>query len=171
MNIDRKKIIAKEVIYLFTLVLCIVITWGVVELRNKYLHNKQDEIAHNITTNNSKLDSLNQHALPEVHRKQLVFNLTKMFEQGATDEEGRKYMKDFRAKFEDKTILEQIKLLSKSQIQLEKDKQAIQTSFIDNNLSDGFTRICAIILLSILYPVRLTYILIRWSFRTLRKNK
>ena len=100
--------------------------------------------------------------------KQLVVNLTEMFEQGASDEDGRRYTKDFRDKFEEKAVLTETSKLKEYKIYLEKQRQEINSSFINNTISDGFTKWCAIILLIILYPLRFIYLIVRWAFRTLK---
>jgi len=168
MDIHKKKIIAKEIIYLFTLVLCVVITWTIVEMRNSHLRNKQEQIGNEITTCQTRLDSLKEKTLPAERMKQLVENLTKMFEQGASDEDGRRYTKDFRDKFEEKAVLDEMSMLKENKINLEKERQEVNSSFINNTTTDGFTKWCAIILLTILYPMRFIYLVVRWSFRTLK---
>lgn len=168
MNIHKKKIIAKEIIYLCTLVLCVAIIWTIVEMWNSHLHKKQEQIGNEITFNQTRLDSLEEKTLPAERMKQLVDNLTTMFEQGASDEDGRRYTKDFRDKFEEKAVLDEISKLKEYKINLEQRRQEVNSSFIDNTTTDGFTKWCTIILLTILYPLRFIYLIVRWAFRTLK---
>lgn len=170
MEIQKKKIIAKEIIYFVTLVVCVIITWTIVEMRNTQLHKKQEQIGNEIIICQIQLDSLKEKTLPPERMKQLVDNLTKMFEQGASDEDGRSYTKDFRDKFEEKAVLDEMSMIKEDKINLEKQRQEVNASFINNTTSDGFTKWFAIILLTILYPMRFIYRIVRWSFRTLKQK-
>jgi len=171
MNISAKKNIAKEIIYFFSLLLCTAIIWTVVELRNNHLKNEQYKILKSIERNNSKIDSLNKlNELPPIRMKQLVENLTEMFENGATDKDGEKYSKDFSEKFKNKSITDKLIYLSDAGKKLKIDKQKNQQKFINNDLSNGFTIMSFWILISVLYPIRIIFYIIKWAIKTLKNG-
>lgn len=157
-------------IYLFTLALCIGIVWVIVEIRNSYLYSEQERIGNKISYYQAQLDSLEQKKLPAEKMKQLVDNLTTMFEKGASDEDGKKYLKDFRDKFEEKEVLGEIKKLNADKINLEKQRQEITSNYIDNTMDKGFTKWFAIIFSMLIYPLRFIYLTVRWAFRTLKQK-
>jgi hypothetical protein len=170
MNIQKKKIIAKEIIYLFTLFLCVGITFIISEIRNSYFNNKRDQIVNEMYKCENRLNILFEKNLPLELTKQLQDNLTTMNGNGASADDVRKYTKDFNDKFGEKAVLDQISKEEDYKNNLINQIKKIDSSYINNSINFGFTMNFAIILLIILYPLRFIYLIIRWSFRILKQK-
>lgn len=164
-----KKIIAKEIIYFFSIVILTLAIYSFVEARNYYLTSKSKELNLVQISNEKKIDSLNKLILPKDRKGQLIFNLTKLFEQGASDKDGMKYSKDFKVMFGDKKIFKQIDHISKQQVRIKNELTEIRNSYVPNDMN-GFTFKCAFLFLILIYPIRFSFISIRWSIRTIKKN-
>lgn len=170
MNIQKKKILAKEIVYLFSLILCVLIFWTIVEMRNSHIHKRQEVFKSEFANSQSRLDSLKEKTMSPERMKQMEDNLIAMFERGASDDDGRRYMKEFEDKYEDKDVIDTISNLKQNLSVIEQKQQENSSRLLNNNHSDGVTKWFGFILLTILYPIRFIYLLLRWSIRILRQK-
>lgn len=58
MNTKTKKIIAKEIIYFFSIVSFLLLVWAGIEIRNSFLRNKMDNFSNEISDLNIQIDSI-----------------------------------------------------------------------------------------------------------------
>lgn len=164
-----KKYIAKEIIYFFSIIILTLIIYSIVEIKNHYLESKSKELNLAQITNDKKIISLNKEILPKDRKKQLIANLTELFEKGASDEDGMKYSRDFKIMFGDKKVFKQIDDISKEKIKIKNEREELRNSFVPNNRK-GFTNKAFLLFLILVYPVRFSSVLVLWSIRTLKKN-
>jgi hypothetical protein len=163
-----KKIIAKEIIYFFSIVILTFIIYSIVEVKNYYSENKSKKLYLAQISNAKKIDSLNGIILQKYRERQLIFNLTEFFEQGGSDEDGIKYSRDFKKMFGDKKKFKQIDDISKEQAQIKSESTEIQNNYVSNDIN-GFTSKSVLLFLVLLYPIRFSVILICWSIRTIKQ--
>jgi len=173
MNIGTKKILAKEIIYFFSVITLIVIFWSIIEIRNSYTEKKIETISDKILTLQLQINRNDQKRdfLLEPDKKKILFNgLTELHNNGSSVEEMENYIADFESKFS----IEKIKLVKKTQ--LIKNKKNILTTeltasknnYLDQNEKKSNILILSLILFSILYPIRLIYKILKWSFLTIQ---
>jgi hypothetical protein len=168
-KMNWKKILAKEIIYFFSIAIVALIVFSIVEIRNHYLEIRSNEIKITQSINERKIDSLNKLILSKERKKQLIAALTKMINQGASDEDKKQYNIDYILRFGDKKKLEEINHVAKEQSKIKVEYLKAQNDFIRND-NQGVAAITVWILFILIYPVRLFFMLIIWSIRTVNHN-
>jgi hypothetical protein len=173
MNNDTKKIIAKEIIYFFSAIIFIIIFWSIIEVRNIYAEKNIENISSKILTfqleinRNEKRKSF---LLEPEKKKILLIGLTELAKNGSTDEEMRSYLNDFENKFSTEKInhIEKLKLLKEKQNNLSTELNTSKNNYLTPNEKKSNILIFTLILFSILYPFRLIFRLLKWSFTTIK---
>ena len=218
MNIKIKKIIAKEIIFFFSIILLLILIWSGIKIWNSYINNEIDNSSKEITALKKDLKTIKNIRFLNKNEK-IKFNagLDELNEYKASEKDKISFMTDFIAKFSKKEIseinendLDEIFYLTpnKSYVSesllkiayndrfnsLKQDKTISSIDIksiidfnklrkIDNlnqkikNLNnkqqkDSEIKILiinfSIILFCLVYPIRLIYILLKWSFLTIK---
>lgn len=176
MNITSKKIIAKEIIYFFSVIALLLIFWLVIEIRNFYSEKKIKTISYEISNIQLQIDKnekkTNFYLKPE-KEKILINGLLELDKNGSSDDEMRAYVSDFKSKFSEEKIelIKKTKILEKKKNILSNDLYSSQKYFLNNEEKKHNLLILSAILFSILYPIRLVFKLIKWSLLTLKKKE
>ena len=169
----NKKIIAKEIIYFFATITLILIFWSFIEIRNYYSKKKVKTISHEISVIQLEIDKneKNNYFKPETW-KILITELTELAKNGSSDVEMKSYCLDFDKKFskEKDQLIKKTKILKVDQEKLSSKINIYENYILKNLEKKNSLLIFSTILLSILYPIRLVFILIRWSLLTIKKN-
>lgn len=164
MNITTKKTIAKEIIYFFAATTLFFVLWVGIVINNKIQENKINSFKSEVLGFQSQIDKNN---------KLLDRKLTKLDEYGIpikfippSDGVIKKNSKNLSE--EDLTSnkiqqLEKLKAISNQKL-LEVKNKHLNENQIKDILFYSF-----IIIFGLLYPLRLIFILLKWSFRTLKK--
>ena len=164
-----KKILAKEIIYLFITIILSLTIYGIVEIKNRFVIENAKELKASFYKSEQKIDSLNKLILSPERKNQLILNLTKLFERGASDDEGDLYSRDFKMKFGEKIIFKKIDSISKEQTKNKIHQAQNRNNFISND-KNGFTAKAILILIIFVYPIRISAILVKWAIKTLKQK-
>lgn len=173
MNITSKKIIAKEIIYFFSVIALLLIFWLIIEIRNFYSEKKIKTISNEISNIQLQIDKYekktNFYLKPEKD-KILMNGLIELDKNGSSDDEMRAYMSDFENKFSSEKIkhIEKTKLLKEKQNNLSTELNTSKNNYLEPDEKKSNILIFALILFSVLYPFRLIYRLLKWSIKTIK---
>jgi len=176
MNITSKKIIAKEIIYFFSVIALLLFFWLIIEIRNFYSEEKIKTISYEISIIQLQIDKnqkkTNFYLKPE-KMKILINGLIELDKNGSSDDEMRAYVSDFKSKFSEEKIelLKKTKILEKKKNILSNKLYSSQKYFLSNEEKNRNLLILSAILFSLLYPIRLVFKLIKWSLLTLKKKE
>jgi hypothetical protein len=176
MKTISKKTIAKEIIYFFSLVVIVLIFWAILLIRNYYSEKKINTIANEISIIQIQIDKNKNKKdfLLEPNKKKILFDgLNEMHSYGSSDEDMNRYIDDFESLFS----LEKINLIKKTKI-LQKKKNILISKlnyskkyFLNENEKKSNILNFTSILFSLLYPIRLIYRLLKWSFLTIQTKR
>ena len=182
MDIKTKKIIAREVLYLFYVNALLFILWGFLELRSFYFTNKIENKSVVSYTTKSELK-------PRLRNFVYVSNKgLYLTEDGLLDKfpdlkaYGVQVLRDFVAtsnsdnyKTENELFLKfpefyddvSKRKYQKSQQEINDDRCKLNSN---SNFIEVYLPIFAFVLYCLLYPIRLLFYLLKWSFRILREH-
>ncbi|MFV8327621.1 hypothetical protein [Flavobacterium sp. ZS1P14] len=173
MKTISKKTIAKEIIYFFSLVVIVLIFWAIILIRNFYSGKNINTIANEISVIQLQIDknkNINDFFLEPDKKKILFDGLSEMHNNGSSDDEIHRYIDDFESLFS----LEKINLIKKTKI-FQKKKSILldklnysKKYFLNENEKKSNILIFSAILFGLLYPIRLIYRLLKWSFLTIQ---
>lgn len=182
MNLKTKKIIAKEIVYFFSVIAILLMTWMVLELRNSYLLNKIDNNSKEflffvksdlkkilrdfVATSNSgkygtETELLSKFPELKIYNIQILRDFVATSNSGIYKSEKEVYSK-FPEFFDEKSQIE-YNYLNK-ELSFDKGK-LLKNSKLKNNFW-----IIVLILFSLLYPIRLIYNLLKWSLLTIKSK-
>ena len=172
MNLRTKKSIAKEVLYFFAGVIILLIFWAFLEIQNNYFQNNIINYKKEITQLQSQIKKFETKTLLQPDKlKKLNENALKMSKAGYSEEDILTMKDDFLKLFGRKhTLKEQIKLDKLKNSEITKTNQLKKTSLKILSKDDISKEIkfLTIALFIILYPMRIVYVLVKWSIRTLK---
>ena len=169
MNLRTKKNIAKEVLYLFAGVILLLMFWLYLEIKNNYHHNKIVTYKEEIAQLQSQIKKLESKPLLEPDKlKKLNENAKMMSESGSSKDDILAMKDDFLKKFGNQnTLNEQVKLKTNEVIINDKIKKAnlkmLNREEIFHNI-----KLLSIVLFIFLYPVRISFILVKWAIKILK---
>ena len=179
MNLKTKKIIAKEIIFFFSIIALLIMTWGILELRNSYLLNKinnnskafsysinsnlkktlRDFVA---TSNNQKYETETEllSKFPELK----IYNIQILRDFVATSNSGKyKSENELYSKFP-----EFFNKKSKTEYNIiNKELNDSKSKLLNKSKFKNILCIMSLIFFSLLYPIRLIFFLLKWAFKTL----
>ena len=182
MDIKTKKIVAREVLYLFYVNALLFILWGFLELRIFYFTN--------IIENKSAVSYTTKSELKQRLRKFVaVANKGEYLTEGELLDQfpdlkafGDEVLKDFVATSNSENYKTENVLFLKfpefyddvSKRKYQKSQQEINDDRCKLNSNSNFIEvylpIFAFVLYCLLYPIRLLFYLLKWSFRILREH-
>jgi hypothetical protein len=173
MSIDTKKIIAKEIIYLFSAIILVLIFWSIIEIRNTYTEKKIENISKQILILQFQINRNKQKKefiLSPDKEKLLLKNLTELAEKNASDNDMRTYMIDFENKFSSEKIKfnQKTKIIKNKKNDLIQKQNIFKKKYLNQNEKKTNLLIFSIVLFSLLYPIRIIIILLKWSFKILK---
>ena len=162
-----------EILYFFFGTLCTLLLWSFIVTKNHFTNNNIKKLTSKVASLTSQIDSLDKVVvLDENRRKQVDSNIISMLDKGATEDDVRKYVYDFKMKFGNKEIFEKGEQLKRSRTLALQNIDNYRNKLIDNNEKRNILVWGLIILFGILYPLRLAYYTLLWSFKTLKgQNK
>lgn len=169
MNLRTKKSIAKEVLYLFSGVILLLIFWLYLEIKNNYHNNKVVTYKEEITQLQSQIKKVESKPLLNPDKlKKLNENAKIMSESGSSKDDILAMKDDFIKKFGNQnTLSEQVKLKTNEVIVNDKIKKAnlkmLNREEIYHNI-----KLLSIVLFILLYPVRIIFISVKWAIKILK---
>lgn len=169
MNLRTKKSIAKEVLYLFSGVILLLIFWLYLEIKNNYHNNKVVTYKEEITQLQSQIKKFESKPLLNPDKlKKLNENAKIMSESGSSKDDILAMKDDFIKKFGNQnTLSEQVKLKTNEVIINDKIKKAnlkmLNREEIYHNI-----KLLSIVLFILLYPVRIIFISVKWAIKILK---
>ena len=182
MDIKTKKIIAREVLYLFYVNALLFILWGFLELRSFYFTNKiENKSAVSYTTKSELKQRLRKFV--DVSNKGLYLTEGDLLDQFPDlNAYGVEVLRDFVATSNSENYKTENELFLKfpeffddvSKRKHQKLQQEINDDRYKLNSNSNFIEvylpIFAFVLYCLLYPIRLLFYLLKWSFRILREH-
>jgi hypothetical protein len=173
MNITSKKIIAKEIIYFFSVITLLLIFWSIIEIRNFYSEKKIKTISYKIENIQLQIDKNEKKTdfLLKPEKEEILINgMIELLKNGSAKEETKAYVNDFYNKFSEEKIElnKKTKTLQNKKNILSSDLKSLQKYFLNNNEKKYTLLLFSVILFSILYPIRLVFKLIKWSLLIMR---
>ena len=172
MNKKNKRTLAKEILYFFSGIFCILVFWGLIEVKNYLINSDIEKISIETLTLTKQLDSLeNIKVLDEEWRKKLDSNIFEMQDKGATEDDIKRMVSDFKKRFGKKEIIVKREQLEKAKILSIKNFDDTQDKLIDNTEKNKILTYGLFIIFGLIYPLRLIYYSLIWSIRTLRTDK
>lgn len=172
MNDKNKRRLAKEILYFFLATLCILLLWGFLETKNYFTNNTIRKLTTEASSLTFQIDSLDKViVLDEYRRKQNDSNIAELLDKGATEGQVREYVYDFKKKFGNKEIFQKEEQLKRNKTLALQNLVNTENKVIDNNEKRNILIWGLIIVFGILYPLRLVYSTLMWSFRTLKGTK
>ena len=169
MNLRTKKSIAKEVLYLFSGVILLLIFWLYLEIKNNYHNNKVVTYKEEINQLQSQIKKFESKPLLNPDKlKKLNENAKIMSESGSSKVDILAMKDDFIKKFGNQnTLSEQVKLKTNEVIVNDKIKKAnlkmLNREEIYHNI-----KLLSIVLFILLYPVRIIFISVKWAIKILK---
>ena len=193
MDIEKvKKLIAKEVLLAFGIVVTVAASWGLLLLRNEYYKDKQETLKNEISQLDSELDSLSNNYSKEIYDYLAELNPSHLKDTSYNDffksVQNEKYSKEIynRIAYEDSTFIvdvtftefyntikkqisnERVYYFKKEKTQKQEALLYTTSSIWDNNKIKTVFQYIFIVLIILAYPVRICYFLLKWALKTLR---
>ena len=172
MNLRTKKIIAKEIIYLFSGIIILLMIWVIMEIQNVYYQNKVNTYKNEITQLQIQMkESVIKPILQPDKLKKLNDNAKIMFESGSSEEDILAMKDAFLKRFGRKhTLNEKIKLdkLKNSEITKNNELKKTYLKILNKDDVSHNIKFFSIIIFVLLYPIRIIYILVKWAIKTLK---
>ncbi len=172
MNDKNKRVLAKEILYLFFGIFCIIVLWGLIGAKNYIINSDVKKINKETLTIEKQLDSLdNINVLEEYHRKKLDRNISEMLDRGFSDEDINRMVNDFKKIFGKKEIAVKKAQLEKSKILFKQKIDDTRNKLINNYEKIEILTWGVFIIFGIIYPFRFAYYSLMWSIKTLKTKK
>ena len=169
MNLRTKKSIAKEVLYLFSGVILLLIFWLYLEIKNNYHNNKVVTYKEEINQLQSQIKKFESKPLLNPDKlKKLNENAKIMSESGSSKDDILAMKDDFIKKFGNQnTLSEQVKLKTNEVIINDKIKKANLKMLNGEEIYHNI-KLLSIVLFILLYPVRIIFISVKWAIKILK---
>jgi hypothetical protein len=168
----KKQRLAKEILYFFFASVCTLLLWCCIETKNYFTNNKISKLTKETSSFTFQIDSLDKVVvLDENRRKQVDSNIISMLDRGATEDDVRRYVYDFKKKFGKKEVFEKQEQLIRNKNLTLQNLVDTQNKLFDNNEKKNILIWGLIIFFGILYPLRFVYFALMWSFKTLKETK
>lgn len=169
MNLRTKKSIAKEVLYLFSGVILLLIFWLYLEIKNNYHNNKVVTYKEEINQLQSQIKKFESKPLLNPDKlKKLNENAKIMSESGSSKVDILAMKDDFIKKFGNQnTLSEQVKLKTNEVIINDKIKKANLKMLNGEEIYHNI-KLLSIVLFILLYPVRIIFISVKWAIKILK---
>ena len=169
----NKRKIAKEILYFFFGIFCILVICCFIESKNYFLNNKIESINNNALNLTKQIDSLNtiNVLFDKYYSKKLLSNITKMHTEGYSVEDIGNMIDDFSKKFGRKEInlkINKLKLIKSSSLM---DCKDYKSKLLNYNEKVKILTYCITIIMGLIYPLRLIYYSLKWSIKTLKNEK
>jgi hypothetical protein len=172
MNDKNKRRLAKEILYFFFGIFCTLVLWGLIGAKNYLVNSNIEKITTETLTVKKQLDSLkNINILDEYRRKQLDRNISEMLDKGASEDDIKRMVTDYKKIFGKKEIIVKREQLEKSKILSLKNFDDTRKSLINNNQKTEILTWGIFIIFGLIYPFRFAYYSLMWSIRTLKTKK
>ena len=172
MKEQNKRRLAKEILYCFFATLCTLLLWGFLETKNYFTNNNIRKLTTETSRLTFQIDSLDKViVLDENRRTQVDSNIISLLDKGATEDDVRRYVYDFKKKFGNKEVFDKEEQLKSKRTLVLQNLVDTQNKLIHNNEKRNILIWALIILFGILYPLRIVYNVLMWSFRTLKRIK
>lgn len=172
MNTINKKIIAKEILYFFSAIVMILIFWVFIKVQNNYYENKVVFYNKQITELQIQIKELvNKPLLQKDKLKKLNENAKIMSDAGSSEYEVLAMKDAFIKRFGNKyTLTEKIKLDKLKKSEKLKNNELKKTYLKILNRDEVFhhSKILSFTLFVLLYPVRITFVLVKWAIKILK---